>query len=80
MLVPLNSTMIAVALPRLIADFGSELSSAGWLVTGYLIAMASLQPVAESSAAWVDGRLCLRASVGSACRRSVPGWRRISHF
>ena len=46
MLVPLNSTMIAVALPRLIADFGSDLSSVGWLVTGYLIAMASLQPVA----------------------------------
>src|SRR5436309_14567148 len=46
MLVPLNSTMIAVALPRLIADFHSRLTSAGWLVTGYLIAMASLQPVA----------------------------------
>jgi EmrB/QacA subfamily drug resistance transporter len=46
MLVPLNSTMISVALPRLIADFHSDLASAGWLVTGYLIAMASLQPVA----------------------------------
>jgi EmrB/QacA subfamily drug resistance transporter len=46
MLVPLNSTMIAVALPRLIADFDVRLTSAGWLVTGYLIAMASLQPVA----------------------------------
>ena len=46
MLVPLNSTMIAVALPRVIADFHASLSSAGWLVTGYLIAMASLQPVA----------------------------------
>lgn len=46
MLVPLNSTMIAVALPRVIADFHSSLSAAGWLVTGYLIAMASLQPVA----------------------------------
>jgi EmrB/QacA subfamily drug resistance transporter len=46
MLVPLNSTMIAVALPRIIGHFGSSLSSAGWLVTGYLIAMASLQPVA----------------------------------
>lgn len=45
-LVPLNSTMIAVALPRVIADFDASLSSAGWLVTGYLIAMASLQPVA----------------------------------
>ena len=46
MLVPLNSTMIAVALPHLIADFDVGLASAGWLVTGYLIAMASLQPVA----------------------------------
>ena len=44
-LVPLNSTMIAVALPRLIEDFHSSLASVGWLVTGYLIAMASLQPV-----------------------------------
>ena len=46
MLVPLNSTMIAVALPQLIVDFDATLTSAGWLVTGYLIAMASLQPVA----------------------------------
>jgi EmrB/QacA subfamily drug resistance transporter len=46
LLVPLNSTMIAVALPRLVDDLGTSLASAGWLVTGYLIAMASLQPVA----------------------------------
>lgn len=46
MLVPLNSTMIAVALPRVITDFHASISSAGWLVTGYLVAMASLQPVA----------------------------------
>lgn len=45
MLIPLNSTMIAVALPRLIHAFGTNLGAAGWLVTGYLIAMASLQPV-----------------------------------
>jgi EmrB/QacA subfamily drug resistance transporter len=45
-LAPLNSTMIAVALPRIIADFHADVSVAGWLVTGYLIAMASLQPVA----------------------------------
>ena len=46
MLAPLNSTMIAVALPRVIEDFGTEVSGAGWLVTAYLITMASLQPVA----------------------------------
>ena len=46
MLAPLNSTMIAVALPHVIAEFGADMASAGWLVTAYLITMASLQPVA----------------------------------
>ena len=46
LLVPLNSTMIAVALPRLVDDLGTSLTSASWLVTSYLIAMAALQPVA----------------------------------
>ncbi|MEJ2290803.1 MAG: MFS transporter [Deinococcales bacterium] len=45
MLAPLNSTMIAVALPPIAARFGAG-ASVPWLVTGYLIAMASLQPVA----------------------------------
>jgi MFS family permease len=64
MLVPLNSTMIAVALPRLIADFGSELSSAGWLVTGYLIAMASLQPVAGKLGDRLGRRMLVLAGLG----------------
>jgi EmrB/QacA subfamily drug resistance transporter len=46
MLAPLNSTMIAVALPQIIREFQTDVASAGWLVTAYLIAMASLQPVA----------------------------------
>lgn len=46
MLAPLNSTMIAVALPRLMAEFGADLATSGWLVTSYLITMACLQPVA----------------------------------
>jgi len=45
-LAPLNSTMIAVALPRIIDDFGSSVRSAGWLVTAYLIALAAVQPFA----------------------------------
>ena len=44
MLAPLNSTMIAVAMPEVMAEFHVGLGSAGWLVTAYLIAMASLQP------------------------------------
>lgn len=45
-LAPLNSTMIVVALPSIIAEFDANIAVVGWLVTGYLIAMASLQPVA----------------------------------
>lgn len=45
-LAPLNSTMIAVALPGIADEFGAGAATAGWLVTAYLIAMASLQPVA----------------------------------
>jgi len=48
MLVPLNSTMVAVALPELMGEFDVDLGAAGWLVTGYLIAMASVQPIAGS--------------------------------
>ena len=46
MLAPLNSTMIAVALPQIIQEFETDVAGAGWLVTAYLITMASLQPVA----------------------------------
>lgn len=46
LLVPLNSTMIAVGLPRISADLNASVTQAGWLITAYLITMASLQPVA----------------------------------
>src|SRR6476469_6697761 len=46
MLAPLNSTMIAVALPRLITELHTNVAHASWLVTSHLIAMATLQPIA----------------------------------
>ena len=46
MLMPLNSTMIAVALPDIVDDLDVSLASTAWLVSGYLIAQASLQPLA----------------------------------
>lgn len=46
MLAPLNSTMIVVALPGVMADLAASPADASWLVTAYLIAMASLQPLA----------------------------------
>ena len=73
MLVLLNSTMIAVALPRLVDAFDTSLGSVSWLVTSYLIAMASLQPVAGSSeTAWAPAararwaRLVAAASAAAA--------------
>src|SRR3954452_3914636 len=49
-LVPLNSTMIAVALPDIAHDFDISKSRASVLVTLYLVAMLVGQPIA--------GRLC----------------------
>ena len=44
-LAPLNSTMLAVALPEIRGDFSVGHSAIGWLVSAYLIAMAVAQPV-----------------------------------
>ena len=66
MLAPLNSTMIAVALPHIIAEYGGDVSRAGWLVTAYLIAMAALQPVAGK----LGGRLGRR--LARLPRRHAP--------
>ncbi len=46
LLVPLNSTMIVVALPLITRDLAVDRAASSWLVTSYLIAMASLQPIA----------------------------------
>jgi EmrB/QacA subfamily drug resistance transporter len=78
MLAPLNSTMIAVALPQVIREFGVDVAAAGWLVTAYLIAMASLQPVAgKLGDRWGRRRLILGgvasfglASIGAALSSS----------
>jgi len=46
MLIPLNSSMIAVALPEIMREFGASVDAAGWLVTAYLITMALFQLIA----------------------------------
>src|SRR5438552_3826468 len=46
LLVPLNSTMIVVALPLIGRDLGADPVTLAWLVTSYLIAVASLEPLA----------------------------------
>lgn len=44
-LVPLNSTMIVVALPTIARDLRVDEQAVSWLITLYLIAMAALQPI-----------------------------------
>ncbi len=44
-LAPLNSTMLAVALPELRRQFGVGHAEIAWLVSAYLIAMAVAQPL-----------------------------------
>ena len=48
MLAPLNSTIIAVAIPSLLGDFNRPLAWGAWIVTSYLVAMAAVQPLGGS--------------------------------
>ena len=48
-LVPLNSTMVALALSDIAREFHIEKGHAAILVTVYLIAMLVLQPISDRS-------------------------------
>ena len=61
-LVPLNSTMIAVALPDIAADFGVSTGRVSVLVTAYLLAMFVGQPIAGR----IVDRVGARATVVAA--------------
>src|SRR5436305_2028713 len=45
-LLPLNSTMLAVALPDIASDTGGGVAASSWLVTVYVVTMAVLGPFA----------------------------------
>lgn len=45
-LLPLNSTMLAVALPDIASGVGGGVAASSWLVTSYVVAMAALGPFA----------------------------------
>jgi EmrB/QacA subfamily drug resistance transporter len=80
MLAPLNSTMIAVALPHLMIDLGTDAFVLAWLVATYLIIMAALQPVAGKLGDRLGRRSLMLggvagfglASLGAACATSLP--------
>jgi len=62
-LAPLNSTMIAVALPGIVDDFNASVASATWLVTAYLVVMASVQPLAGKIGDGMGRRKLILASL-----------------
>ncbi len=47
-LAPLNSTMIVVALPTVLAELDASLTWGSWIVISYLVAMAAVQPLGGS--------------------------------
>ncbi len=47
-LAPLNSTMIVVALPEMLADLGASITWGSWVIVSYLVAMAAVQPLGGS--------------------------------
>ncbi len=63
LLAPLNSTMIAVALPGIRGDFGVSHAALGWLVSAYLVAMAVSQPVAGRLGDQLGRRRLFRVSL-----------------
>ena len=79
LLAPLNSTMIAVAVPDIVDDFDTTVGTVGWLVTSYLLALAVVQPVAgklgdrHGRRAFVLGGLAIFgvASLGAATAPSL---------
>ena len=63
--------MIAVALPDIVRGLGTDLVSASWLVTLYLIAMAALQPVGGKLGDTFGRRRLLLASLAWFAAASV---------
>ena len=80
LLAPLNSTMIAVALPDIVDGFDSSIGTVGWLVTSYLLALAVVQPVAgklgdrHGRRPFIIGGLAVFgiASLGAALSPTLP--------
>jgi MFS family permease len=80
LLAPLNSTMIAVALPRIADSFDASTSTVGWLVTGYLLVLIAgqapagrLGDVVGRRPAMLGGLAAfLLASVGASFAPSLP--------
>ena len=64
-LLPLNSTMLAVALPEIASGTGGGVAASTWLVTAYVIAMATLGPFAGRLGDRLGRRRAILAGLGA---------------
>ncbi|MEU6741466.1 DHA2 family efflux MFS transporter permease subunit [Streptosporangium sandarakinum] len=70
----LDATIVAVALPRLMAVFGTSLTAVQWIITAYTLAMTATMPLAAGLAArWGARRVYLVALAGFAVASAVAG-------
>ncbi|MCF6467825.1 DHA2 family efflux MFS transporter permease subunit [Nonomuraea sp. MG754425] len=70
----LDATIVAVALPRLMATFGTSLTSVQWVIAAYTLAMVATMPLAAGLAArWGARRVYLVALAGFAVASAAAG-------
>jgi MFS family permease len=73
-LLPLNSTMLAVALPDIASGVGGGVAASTWLVTAYVVAMATLGPFAGRLGDRLGRRRVILAGLGAfALASAVAG-------
>jgi EmrB/QacA subfamily drug resistance transporter len=80
MLSVVNVSIVNIALPAMAADLGVDVASIGWVVTGFLVTMATLLPIAgRAGDLWGRRRVfvvgvlvCSAASVGCALSWDAP--------
>ncbi|MEV4109925.1 DHA2 family efflux MFS transporter permease subunit [Nonomuraea sp. NPDC049695] len=70
----LDATIVVVALPQLMATFGTSLTAAQWIITAYTLAMVATMPLAAGLAArWGARRVYLGALAGFAVASAAAG-------
>jgi MFS family permease len=72
-LVPLNSTMLSVALPAIMADFSVTASAVSWLVTAYLATVAVAMTVSGNAGDRLGHRRMFLAGVAGFAVSSLLG-------
>ncbi|MGW4796889.1 hypothetical protein ACWEPC_31150 [Nonomuraea sp. NPDC004297] len=68
----LDATIVAVALPRLMATFGTSLTSVQWVIAAYTLAMVATMPLAAGLATAAAGAVLVAAFAVRALTHQEP--------